>query len=272
MGKNPLADLLLEEFDAMPPRLRTAARFVLEHPTEVAWMSMREQGRRAGVSHSTMIRLAAWLGLDSYDDLRAICAQAWRESGSIRYKSVDSRQPEIGKSNSAVAGVAHSLTAHMTSLGCAPSAEQLLAAAGVLAAARRLFCFGMHSSEMIARHFAEVISRLDKHATMIKLAPENGTDATPGAGAGDAMLVANFAPYSRATDKLARQMTRRGVAIVAITDSETSSLQRVARSGIVVPTNAHALFPSMTTAVAATEILAALTAQKMIAKAEEAAA
>ncbi|MCT7376822.1 MurR/RpiR family transcriptional regulator [Chelativorans salis] len=219
-----------------------------------------------------MIRLAAWLGLDSYDDLRAICAQAWRESGSIRYKKIDSRQPGIGKGNSAVTGVAHSLTAQMTSLGCAPSAEQLLAAASVLASARRRFCFGLQSSEMIACYFAEVMFRLDKHAAMVNLAPENEADATPGARAGDAMLVANFAPYSQATDKLARQMARRGVAIVAITDSETSPLHRTARSGIVVPTNAHSFFPSMTTAVAATEILATLTAQKMGTKAEEAAA
>ncbi|WP_244421571.1 MurR/RpiR family transcriptional regulator [Allomesorhizobium alhagi] len=66
MEKGPLADLLLERFENMPPQLRVAARFVLDHPKDVALMSMREQARQAGVSQNTMMRLARWLGLEGY--------------------------------------------------------------------------------------------------------------------------------------------------------------------------------------------------------------
>ena len=78
MKKGPMTDMLVEELEAMPPQLKAAARFVLEQPTDVALMSMREQARRAGVSHTTMVRLAAWLGLDSYEELRAAYAEALR--------------------------------------------------------------------------------------------------------------------------------------------------------------------------------------------------
>ncbi|TIU25817.1 MAG: MurR/RpiR family transcriptional regulator, partial [Mesorhizobium sp.] len=74
MEKGPLAELLVERFENMPPQLRVAARFVLDHPKDVALMSMREQAHQAGVSHSTMMRLARWLGLDGYEDMRSLYA------------------------------------------------------------------------------------------------------------------------------------------------------------------------------------------------------
>lgn len=42
MKKGPLSDLLVERFETMPPQLQRAARFVLDHPQDVALMSMRE--------------------------------------------------------------------------------------------------------------------------------------------------------------------------------------------------------------------------------------
>lgn len=270
MEKSPLAELLMEDFDTMPERLRAAARFVLEHPAEVAWLSMREQGRRAGVSHSTMVRLAAWLGLDSYDDLRALCAQAQRNPDNLRLGSANSWRPAPAKEEFIIGGIADSLAAHVVSLGRGISPKRLLAAANALAGARQLFCYGVHSGEMIARHFAYLACQMGKKASMIGIAPENGTDATVGAGAGDTMLVVSFAPHSQVTSKLAFQMLERGVAIVAVTDGKASTLQRMARQSIVVPTKLHSSFPSVTATLAAAEILAALTAEKIEASAEEA--
>ncbi|MCT7376817.1 MurR/RpiR family transcriptional regulator [Chelativorans salis] len=267
MEKNPLADRLLEEYETMPPRLRAAARFVLEHPAEVAWMSMREQGRRAGVSHSTMIRLAAWLGLDSYDDLRAICAQMRRDPDGPRLRVAVATQQATAKEISMVTGVADSLTEQVKSLGSGISPKRLLAAANILAEARGLFCFGMHSGEMIARHFVHLASQVGKNTALISMVPESGTDIPHRPQDGDAMLVVSFAPHSPVTSKLARQMMDRGVAIVAVTDGKASTLQRIARENIIVPTKLHSCFPSATTALAATEFLAALTAEKMNANA-----
>ena len=45
---------LLEEitagFDDLPPQLKEAARWVIDHPADVALLSMREQARRAGIA------------------------------------------------------------------------------------------------------------------------------------------------------------------------------------------------------------------------------
>src|SRR5262249_61506709 len=65
-------------FDARPPQLKPAARWMLDRPDDVALLSMREQARRAGVPPATMTRLAKRLGLDGYDSVRELYAGAVR--------------------------------------------------------------------------------------------------------------------------------------------------------------------------------------------------
>lgn len=261
MEKGPLAELLEAEFEMMPPQLQAAARFVLDHPTDVALMSMREQGRRVGVSHTTMVRLATWLGLDSFDELRAIYARALRTPDGPGDASGDPRRLAAGKGSSSGFGrIGNTLIAQVASLGYVVSSEELSAVADLLADSRHLFCFGLRSAHTVARHFAGLMSQLGKHVAVLDLA--TGTDAVHHAGSGDAMLAVGFAPHGHATREFMRQLSRQGVAVAAITDSKISPLARFARETIVVSTHSHSFFPSIAPALSVAEILAAMTADK----------
>ena len=50
MDQGPLTVRIVAAFDAMPAQLQTAARYVLDRPSDVALLSMREQARQAGCS------------------------------------------------------------------------------------------------------------------------------------------------------------------------------------------------------------------------------
>src|SRR3569833_1012303 len=65
-------------FDALSPQLREAARWVIDHPDDVALLSTREQAKRAGVTPATLTRLAQKLGFPGYDGVRKIYADAVR--------------------------------------------------------------------------------------------------------------------------------------------------------------------------------------------------
>ena len=78
MNGGPLNATIVDAFEAMPSQLQTAARYVLDRPDDVALLSMREQARRAGVPAATMTRLAKRLGLEGYDEVRALYAGAVR--------------------------------------------------------------------------------------------------------------------------------------------------------------------------------------------------
>ncbi|MCG5480489.1 MAG: MurR/RpiR family transcriptional regulator [Ensifer alkalisoli] len=262
-----MAEVLEAEFETMPPQLQTAARFVLDHPMEVALMSMRELGRRVGVSHTTMARLAAWLGLDSYDELRTIYARAVRAHGRPWHNSGDPHGFAAEEGSSGFGRVANTLIAQVVSLDGAVSAKQLSAMADLLADSRRLFCFGPGSAQTVARHFALLMAQLGKPVAVLD--PVSGTDAIHRAGLGDAMLAIGFAPHGQATSAFVQQMSRRGIAVAAITDSKMSPLARFARETIVVSTNSQSFFPTMAPALSVVEILAALTADRTGANVDE---
>ena len=270
MEKGPLAELLVERYEAMPPQLRVAARFVLDHPQDVALMSMREQANQAGVSHSTMMRLARWLGLDGYEDMRSLYAKAMRQPGSLSGTSARLLETRpAGDGNFSTVGiVADMLAAQIASLGEYGNATQFIAAANVLAGSRKLFGLGLRSEQAVAQHFAHTLSFLGREVRLLDASGAMGIDALRGAGEGDAALAVSLAPYSRATIEAARQAAERRVAVVAITDSSVSPLARMARESIIVTTGSQSYFRSMAPALAATEILAALIAAKSGANAE----
>src|SRR5262245_20433108 len=78
MSQETLTNQIVETFGGMSPQLQAAARYVLDRPRDVALLSMREQAREAGVQPATMTRLAQRLGLEGYDAVREIYAEAIR--------------------------------------------------------------------------------------------------------------------------------------------------------------------------------------------------
>ncbi|MFD2057410.1 MurR/RpiR family transcriptional regulator [Mesorhizobium calcicola] len=257
-----MAELLVERFETMPPQLRVAARFVLDHPKDVALMSMREQAHQAGVSHSTMMRLARWLGLEGYEDMRSLYARALRETiaGEPARQGIEQRG-DPGYSTAGV--VADTLAAQISSLGEYGNAMQIIAAADLLARSRDLFGLGSRSAYPVASHFVHLMSFLaggDRKVTLVGEMAGQGLDALQHAGRGDVLLAVGMSPYERTTIDVARQSARQGVAVVAITDSSVSPLTRIARETIIVTSNSQSFFPSMAPAFAAVELLAALTA------------
>ena len=252
-------ELLVERFEAMPPQLKVAARFVLDHPEDVALMSMREQANQAGVSHSTMMRLARWLGLEGYEDMRDLYARALRKQSSGRPLALAGNQDGDG-GYSTVGTVADLLAAQVASLGEYVSAAQFIAAADVLAGGRNLYSLGLRAEYAVAYHFAQTLSLLGNRVVHLDAAGGTGVDMLSAAGQGDAVLAIGLQPYARSTVEMAQIAAQRGVSVVAITDSRVSPLARLARESIVVTASSQSFFQSMVPAMAAAEILAALVA------------
>ncbi|RWM00971.1 MAG: MurR/RpiR family transcriptional regulator [Mesorhizobium sp.] len=266
-----MAELLVERFENMPPQLRVAARFVLDHPKDVALMSMREQAQQAGVSHSTMMRLARWLGLEGYEDMRSLYARALRETTAGEpARQGGERDGDSGYSTAGV--VADALAAQISSLGEYGNAMQFIAAADLVAGSRNLFGLGLRSAYPVASHFVDIMwfaAGGDRNVILVGEMAGQGLQALQHAGRGDVLLAVGMSPYERTTIEVARQAGRQGVGVVAITDSSVSPLTRIAREAIIVTSNSQSFFRSMAPAFAAVEILAALTAVRSGANAAE---
>jgi DNA-binding MurR/RpiR family transcriptional regulator len=262
MSGGPLHSHLIAMFDQMPTQLQAAARWALDNPQEVALLTVREQAKRAGVVPATMTRLAQRLGFAGYDAVRSLYAESLRRrSAAFSGKAEALLARRKLKGEAALAYDLVDALVHQTANLSAPAAlAQLTAATTVIARARRVYALGQRSSYPIAFHFAYVFGLAGGDVRLLDGAGATGSDGLRGAGKGDALVAVSVKPYTRAAVATALYAARRGVDIVAITDSAVSPLARAARAAIIVPTDSPSFFHTMTPAFAAAEALAALLA------------
>jgi DNA-binding MurR/RpiR family transcriptional regulator len=262
MDPAPLAAQIIEAFDGMPAQLQAAAKYVLDRPGDVALLSMREQARQAGVPPATMTRFAKRLGLDGYDAVRELYAQAIR-NGRLSFAGRAGAQvaSQKAKGERALAkDIVTSLNSHIERLGEPDALDRLTSAATLLASARKIYCLGLRSSHTVAWHMAYILSLLGERAILLDSAAGMGMDPIRSATAEDALFAISIEPYTRATVEVAHYAHARGIPVVAVTDSAVSPLAQIARSSILVSTDSPSFFHAMTPVFAVGEILAALVA------------
>ncbi len=255
---------LKAEYGALPPQLKEAARWVLDHPVDVALLSLREQARRSGIKPATLTRLAQRVGLKGFDDVRRVYADAVRdrpESFHGRAQELLARHGHDG--DTALArDIFASLGRHLAALAAPGAIERISAAAELIAKAEHVFCLGQRSSYAVAFIFHYVRSLFGAKSVLVDGPGATGRDALRAIGKRDVMLAITVDPYVRETVETARYAKARGAKVVAVTDSDVSPLAALADAAILIRTETPSFFHTMTPAFAAVECLAALVATR----------
>ena len=260
---DPLREQIIAQYDAMSPQLQRAARYVLEHPEEVALVSMRGVARLAAVQPATMTRFAKFLGLPGYDELRAQHAEALRRRSDSFAAKVRQQVSEGGEAveSDIAAHMLQGLSAQLAKL-CEPDSLQRLAAiASRLRSARKVYVLGLRSCHAVAWHFHYVMTLLGDHSVHLDGPGGTGGDGLIRATSEDVLLVISIKPYATGTLELAQLAKERGVGIVSITDSEVSPLVALSEQTIFCPTESDSFFHTLTPALAVSEVLCTLLAE-----------
>ncbi|HDZ47050.1 hypothetical protein LCGC14_0154590 [marine sediment metagenome] len=259
----PLKEQIIAQYDAMSPQLQRSARYVLEHPEEVALVSMREVARLAGVQPATMTRLAKFLGLSGYDELRAHYAAALRQGGDGFAAKVRQRVEEGSEAleGDIASHMLQGLSAQLAKLSEPDSLKRLQATANRLRSARKVYVLGLRSCHAVAWHFHYVMTLLGDRSVHLDGPGGTGGDALIRATSEDVMLVISIKPYATGTLELAQLAKEQGVGIVSITDSEVSPLVALSEQAIFCPTESDSFFHTLTPALAVSEVLCSLLAE-----------
>lgn len=260
--RDPLREQIIAQYDAMSPQLQQAARYVLEHPDEVALVSMRELARHAAVQPATMTRLAKFLGKQGYDDIREHYAAALRRGSDGFAAKVRQRSNAAVADNSSIAAqMLRGLSAQLSQL-CEPDALQRLEAiANSLKSARKVYVLGSRSCHSVAWHFHYVMSLLGDRSVHLDGPAGTGGDALIRATPEDALLVISVKPYAIATLELTQLAKDKGVTVLSITDSEVSPLVGMSHQTFFCPTESDSFFHTLTPALAISEVLCTLLAE-----------
>ena len=203
--KSSPLDELCSALPSLPTRLQQVGRFVAANDYDATTRSMRELAAVAGADPASFTRLAKALGYSGWDELRAALTEARRppQTSPFSGRAKGRRQGP----NADVALVADKLEAEAAGLARI-SAGSVAGAARALHGADRIWIAGFRS----CRSVAELLNyqlRLFRPDAVQLVGGSGPEDLDLGAfGAGDAVVVIGFAPYSTASVLSARAAHR----------------------------------------------------------------
>jgi len=225
-----LRALVIARRPTMPRRLAQIAAFAIENPDEIAFGTAAEIARKAEVQPSTLVRFAQALGYLGFSDLQAVFRQRLRD----RWPTYEDRLRSLraqGTGDQPVSlfeGFVESAYASLARAREGLSAAAFGQAVSVLAQARTIYVLGQRRAFPVTAYLAYAFGKLGVRVVLIDnvagLAPEQGGFAS----GEDALLAISFTPYSPVTVDFTTSAARRGVPVVAVTDSPFSPLTQAA--------------------------------------------
>ena len=248
---------LQTDFDTLPRVLQQAARWVADHPSDVCFLSMREQARLADVVPPTMARLAKVLGFPSWrafqDEFRGYVS--W---GAGDYAARAERLQHAEKrSHQTVTRLEHLQEANLKSLSALNDGERLARVATLLRKAKTVAFLGFRSCHSVALHAHYLHSMLLGRGVLLADAWGTLTEMVEALEPGTVLVAISLAPYSRQTVAAVQQAAAREISIVAITDSDLSPLARVADERLLFGAASNSFFHSLVAAHALVECVMA---------------
>jgi DNA-binding MurR/RpiR family transcriptional regulator len=260
----PAVERLEAEYSKLSPRLRKAARYVQKHPTEVALYPLRQVAAGAGVSPTTLVRLATDLGFPTYNAFRNAFRDKIVRTGAERYATDASRALADAPDGFDVVyeQARQKLSASLDSMFSTISAADVARAGGVLHAAAKIYIVGMRSMYSATFYFDYVLRTFDRKSVLVEDRMGMLIDEIGEISSKDVLLVISFEPYVIAAVKAVEYAAHAGASIIAITDSNLSPVAVRASQVLVVPTSSISFYQSLAPTMALLETILAYMLKK----------
>jgi len=260
MDFTALKELLEARFPTLSPQLQRAVRYVLEHPEEIALNSIRNIAAKAGVTPSTLMRLAREVELAGYDAFRApfrVWLRERKHSFTERARALRQRARH-SETAGLISGIMSTDLADLQETYTSLGEAKLAAAERLLAVAPRIFVMGLRSLYPVA-FFFHYACRMFLDSTIL-LTGQGGSfaDELRRVEPGDVILAIGYEPYPRDMMRAVDYAVELGGKILAITDSSISPLAHRAALALTVAANGPTVFPSIVPALSIVQTLVAL--------------
>jgi DNA-binding MurR/RpiR family transcriptional regulator len=224
---------IAERYDTLSNRLQQIAKFVLDHPNDIALETVVVIAERAGVPPSALIRFA-----------QALDYTGFREMQRVFQAPLASRSPSYAERVRSLAldraEQDHDGPHHFLARFCAASAvalehiqevltpEQLGQAVDLLAGARQVYVVAQRRSFPVAAYLAYALPHSEKPTHLLDGAGGMLDEQVRSIQSDDALIAISFSPYARETASIVERAAERKAAVIVISDSMVSPISRFA--------------------------------------------
>ncbi|MDU8929595.1 MurR/RpiR family transcriptional regulator [Alisedimentitalea sp. MJ-SS2] len=212
---------LKEQMKSLSPQMRTAAKYVIDHPTDFGLDSIRDTARKTGVSTYVFVQLSKTMGFTGYREMRQPFRNALVDSPSIQEHSERFEdQMGQGKDGRIYADAARNALSIVTRSLERQQLEELVNIADMLISARSVYLTAVRSSYAVAYYFHYVGRMALPSLQLIPRHMNSAIDDLNDAQTGDVLIAITVTPYSIETIKACEFARKRGVKLLLISDSE----------------------------------------------------
>jgi len=249
---------LKELLPKLPRALQVASTYMLEHPGDIATLSMRKVAGNAGISQPNFARLAKALGYDTYGELREVYRNQVQQNDINKYRLRAGNLQRTGGD----AGTRDmwekfrdSTIGNLTTIFDSIDPDYFANIAKVLNECRTIYLVEMQASASFSAYAHYIGGMASGKFRLVR--GEGGVFADPVAeiGPGDAMIAFSHQPCSRATIELAMIARERGAKVIAITDSPASPIALEINHVLLAPNQSPLFFESYVGRTALIEVL-----------------
>jgi DNA-binding MurR/RpiR family transcriptional regulator len=225
---------IAERYDTLSNRLQQIAKFVLDHPNDIALETVVVIAERAGVPPSALIRFAQALDYSGFREMQRVfqaplASRSPSYAERVRGLALDRAQQEQEDGPH-----------HFLARFCAASAvalehiqevltpEQLGQAVDLLVKARQVYVVAQRRSFPVAAYLAYALPHSEKPTHLLDGLGGMLDEQVRSIQADDALIAISFSPYARETAAIVERAAARGASVIVISDSMVSPISRFA--------------------------------------------
>lgn len=246
----------------LPPQIQRAARFVREHPEDVALNSLRTLAGKAGVSPTSMTRLMQALAFENWDAFQRE-HRTWLTGGRRHVFSGradrlihDMKRP--GAEDELLDVVGQHECANVGAAFGRDARTALREAANLIAEAKGVSIAGLRSCYPVAFGLHYALSLFMPGVSLMGGAGVSLLDEMHRLGPGMVLVTISVDPYSRETVDAARHARSLGARVIGITDRALSPIAQHADVTLVARNESPAHIASPLGPMALSQALALL--------------
>jgi DNA-binding MurR/RpiR family transcriptional regulator len=250
-----LARAITDSYPQLPNRLQGIARFALGNPDAMALSTVAEIAQEAAVPPSAVIRFANALGYPGFTDLQRIYRERLVARSATYRERIEQLRRTGGDKGHVLPQLVESSIRELERLREHFDAARLQAATDVLLSARTVYLLAQRRAFPVAGYLAYALAQLEMRAFLLDSVGGMLRQQIGMLGPDDALLAASFRNYTSEVVDAAELASKRGAAVVAITDHPVSPLSRIAKVTLEVGDDPTVQFRSLVAPLCAAQAL-----------------
>jgi DNA-binding MurR/RpiR family transcriptional regulator len=245
-----LIRVIHDRYDGMSKSYQKIALYLTQNPNDVAVRSVNSIGESSGVHASSFVRFAQALGYEGFKDLQSLFQKRLSTAAPGFEARVKALEKELGeRTDRSEMGFMHDLVvrdiASLKEMLTDIQPEDLAEAVSLLEKADVVYLLGQLRSAPVVELLRYILTMLGKRCVLLDPGGGLATHMAHAMRKTDLLFAVSFRFYANEVVNVVEEAARRGIPIVAISDSTLSPLAKSARVLFAVPEHEYTFSRSL---------------------------